>query len=116
MDAIREQPGAQPSDMTIDRPAEVMRVVWTDGHQSRLPLSLLRARCPCAECRELRRNTDPLRVLKAMPSAVVRGAELMGNYALKITWADGHSAGLYTFGYLRALCPCGQCQSEIVTP
>jgi DUF971 family protein len=29
--------------------------------------------------------------------------ELVGNYALRITWGDGHSAGIYDFDLLRAL-------------
>jgi DUF971 family protein len=29
--------------------------------------------------------------------------ELSGNYALKITWSDGHNTGLYRWDYLRSL-------------
>jgi DUF971 family protein len=31
------------------------------------------------------------------------GAELVGNYALRIQWSDGHDTGLYTWKYLREL-------------
>lgn len=34
----------------------------------------------------------------------LRELEPVGNYALKLGWGDGHSGGLYTFGYLRTLC------------
>lgn len=30
-------------------------------------------------------------------------AELVGSYALRIVWADGHNAGIYDFAYLREL-------------
>ncbi len=36
-------------------------------------------------------------------------AELVGRYALQIFWSDGHSTGIYSFHYLRELCPCGEC-------
>jgi DUF971 family protein len=35
--------------------------------------------------------------------------QLVGNYALRIGWSDGHSTGLYTWTRLRALCPCPRC-------
>ena len=32
-----------------------------------------------------------------------KGAELVGNYALRIDFSDGHSTGIYTFEFLREL-------------
>ena len=34
---------------------------------------------------------------------------VVGRYALNLEWADGHQTGIYTYRYLRELCPCGQC-------
>lgn len=31
------------------------------------------------------------------------GAELVGNYGLRIRWNDGHDLGIYDFEYLRSL-------------
>ena len=39
-------------------------------------------------------------------------AELVGHYALQIFWSDGHSTGIYTFEYLRGLCPCPYCSGR----
>jgi DUF971 family protein len=39
-------------------------------------------------------------------------AELVGRYALQIHWSDGHSSGIYTFTYLRTLCPCTECTAR----
>ena len=33
----------------------------------------------------------------------LREIEQVGNYALGLTWADGHSSGIYSFRYLRTL-------------
>jgi DUF971 family protein len=30
--------------------------------------------------------------------------QLVGNYALRIHWSDGHHQGLYTWRHLRDLC------------
>jgi DUF971 family protein len=34
---------------------------------------------------------------------------LVGSYAIRIDWSDGHDTGIYTFEYLRAICPCPSC-------
>ena len=33
----------------------------------------------------------------------------VGNYALHFGWSDGHTTGIYSFEYLRSLCPCPKC-------
>ena len=94
----------------------ILEIVWGDGHQSLFTLRELRQECPCAACREARqeakRNTDPFRVLSstARPASYeVAHIEPVGRYGMKITWGDGHSTGIYTFEYLRHLCPCEPC-------
>ena len=32
-------------------------------------------------------------------------AKMVGNYAIKIEWSDEHDTGIYSFEYLRELCP-----------
>ena len=46
-----------------------------------------------------------------MDQELVR-VEPVGNYALSLTWHDGHGTGIYAFRYLRALCPCAACGGE----
>jgi len=91
---------------------EALQVRWADGHESTLPLALLRRNCPCAKCRTLRSRVslqvlttpapDRLEVLEVAP---------VGFYALRIRWSDEHSAGLYPYTLLRSLCPCAGCRS-----
>jgi DUF971 family protein len=40
-------------------------------------------------------------------SSELVGLEQVGSYALQPVWADGHSYGIYSWEYLRQLCPCG---------
>jgi DUF971 family protein len=109
-----QSPTHRPADLAVDRSAGLLRVAWHDGHRSEYALTWLRANCPCASCREERReralNTDLLKLNSGpQPSAVVTDAELVGNYALRFTWADGHGAGIYVFAALRNSCPCAVC-------
>jgi DUF971 family protein len=39
------------TSITANREAMEMTVIWADGHISNYPFSLLRAACPCAQCR-----------------------------------------------------------------
>ena len=72
-------------------------------------LQRLREACPCAECKAIReeRDQNPLRVVRAVADPAdlfaARGAELVGSYALRMIWADGHSTGMYDFPLLREL-------------
>jgi DUF971 family protein len=110
-----------PAALTVERAAKLLRVTWQDGHQSRYALRWLRAHCPCATCREERRaaalETDLLKLSTAPPpSTEIMGAELVGNYAVRFTWTDGHDAGIFTFAALRASCPCPVCHPEGAPP
>lgn len=107
----------RPKDITVDRAAGALRVTWIDQHSSVYPLRWLRANCPCASCREERRlnalDTDELKLLSGpLPSAEIVEAMLVGNYAVRFTWADGHGTGIYVFSALRACCPCLSCNPD----
>lgn len=106
---------ARPKSIEASKSRQEIVVEWEDGHLSRYPLSGLREACPCAECRGghegMGQEFGP--EILARPLAPGRSAELtnleaVGNYALLPVWADGHRFGIYTWEYLRRLCPCGQ--------
>lgn len=102
----------RPADLHLDR-REGLRIKWSDGHESLFPLAYLRQRCPCATCRTERDTPKPARSgmsLNILPAGIDRAtlfadAKLVGNYAIQITWGDGHSTGIYDFRYLRIICP-----------
>lgn len=84
-------------------------VTWNDGHSSSYPSWYLRENCPCAACVE--EFTGARRIAQgSIPAALERrDVEAVGRYALSFRWSDGHSTGIYTFDFLRRLCPCPQC-------
>lgn len=97
---------APPVDLHLKK-TEALEVVWADGHRSVFPLRFLRRNCPCAGCqgeRDLlgRQLLPVIRTTHDGPIAAT-GGELVGNYALRIHWSDGHASGIYSFRYLRAL-------------
>jgi prepilin-type processing-associated H-X9-DG protein len=107
-----------PKEITANRQTSELTIAWGDGHISVYPFSLLRDACPCVGCRSREESqtteSDPTKLLIPLFDArttQIQELQTMGNYALNILWADGHSYGIYTWEYLRGLCPCETCQN-----
>ena len=108
-----------PINITANRPALEMVITWDDKHVSTYSFSLLRAACPCAQCRggheNMKSEPDPgvfNVILDDSPKTRVSTVKATGSYALTIVWEDGHDYGIYNWHYLRALCPCPICRSN----
>lgn len=92
-----------------------LTVEWADGSTSYYSIAYLRKMSPSAEMRELREKLDrnPLTVLPSSMAnrtgpLVAESAELVGNYAIRIRFSDGHDTGIYSWGYLRSIDPAMQ--------
>jgi DUF971 family protein len=95
--------------------ASGLTITWIDGSTRSFSSETLRRNCPCAGCKERRGDTShakPLtgrkRSLTVLESSLSQELELqqiwgVGNYAIGITWGDGHDSGIYTFEYLYQL-------------
>ena len=95
-----------------------IEIDWKDGHHSSYSIGYLRDECPCATCTGAHGTApqktsysksapDPFPMFK--PNLKMNDVEPVGNYAIKIYWSDGHSSGIYSFDYLRQICPCPAC-------
>jgi DUF971 family protein len=106
-------------------------VDWADGHSSHFDFVYLREQCPCANCKDERaRKADSEEVHAPQatpissppvssaalpmfkPKLKARHAEAVGHYAIQIEFTDGHKAGIYSYEYLRQICPCEICKKE----
>ena len=102
-------------------------ITWADGHASHYEFDFLRNACPCATCNEERRKKAelaekmgtgiaaggaPVALPMFKPKPKARAAKPVGHYALQIDFTDGHSTGIYSFDYLREICPCAACRAE----
>lgn len=92
-------------------------IVWADGVSSTYSISFLRTMCPCAACKIVREGVNPHDIapvrkkkplLTILPGnyagdITITSAEKVGNYALKLTFSDGHDTGIFSFAYLREI-------------
>jgi len=101
-------PAPEPVEVRHQRSARQLVVVWEDAHESAFPLDYLRSWCPCAVCQG---HAPEAKYLDLRDQQLVH-LDAVGNYALSLTWKDGHSTGIYSFRLLRALCPCAACGGE----
>ncbi|MGC2766656.1 MAG: DUF971 domain-containing protein, partial [Candidatus Acidiferrum sp.] len=91
---------------------------WADGHSSHFDFAFLRDNCPCATCNDEREKKEshpaekfPASPLLPMykPKLRAQAATQVGNYAIQISFNDGHSTGIFSYAYLRTLCSCEEC-------
>ena len=89
-----------------------LMVTWQDGTSDFFPIGYLRKHSPSADMKALREEMakNPLTVLpasalKSSGPLTATGAELVGNYAIKIHFSDGHDTGLYSWDYLKSIVP-----------
>ena len=93
-------------------------ITWSDAHASHYEFAYLREECPCATCNDerIRKSAVPgagptsapaLPMFKPKPRA--QSATTVGNYAIQITFTDGHATGIFSYDHLRSICPCADC-------
>jgi DUF971 family protein len=89
-------------------------ITWQDGHVSSFGFEFLRWACPCAICRGEGGAPGMLSRLTELTPDQQQLVDVgpVGNYAMNIVWKDGHSTGIYSWEYLRRLCPCPECSAR----
>jgi DUF971 family protein len=95
---------------------------WSDGHVSHYSFQFLRDACPCALCDDERGKaglepgqapgSKPGELPMFRPAMKPSNVEPIGRYALQFTWSDGHETGIYSWDYLRDVCPCPECKAR----
>lgn len=91
-----------------------LTIEWPDGRTSYYSIAYLRKMSPSADMKSLRDEMakNPLTVLPSSTRStgplVALDAELVGNYALRIRFSDGHNSGIYSWEYLRRIDPADQ--------
>jgi DUF971 family protein len=100
-------------------------ITWADNHTSHYDFAYLREECPCATCNEKRDQEQqhkhsgtgqPVIASPALPmfkpKMRAQSATQVGNYAVQISFNDGHNTGIFSYEHLRNICPCAECGAE----
>jgi DUF971 family protein len=84
-------------------------ITWEDGHVSRFPLAYVRGWCPCAVCQG---HFQEEWKYQEVANPLLRDVQPVGNYGMKMVWADGHDTGIYQFDVLFSICVCEACDPD----
>jgi DUF971 family protein len=116
-------PSADPKSVKVNLSTGTgLDIEWKDGHRSHYGFPFLRDACPCALCDDERAKSgrkpgDPakaapgsLPIFKA--AAKPDSAEGVGKYAIRFKWNDNHDLGIYSWEFLREVCPCEECKAS----
>lgn len=91
----------QATEIKLRQRSRVLEVSFQDGSRFELPFEFLRVHSPSAE---VQGHSPEQRVLVLGKQDVgIRSVEPVGQYAVKLSFDDGHDTGLYTWKYLHQL-------------
>lgn len=104
----------QPTEIVADRAGGTLTIGWDDEHLSVFSLAALRWACPCAVCAGEWGRPGRLAGLELLPPDELSlvDVHLVGPYGITPIWASGHASGIYSYDYLRSICPCEQCSGK----
>jgi DUF971 family protein len=91
----------RPTDIRLHQASRKLEVVFDDGAHFNLPCEFLRVYSPSAEVRGHGPGQEVLQLDKEDVNIV--GIEPVGQYAVKLTFSDGHNTGLYSWDYLHEI-------------
>src|SRR5437870_12710115 len=88
-----------PEHISISK-SKGVKIDWKDGHTSDYSLRYLRHHCPCALCtgahgtRPEAPPLEPSPFQLYQPALRVNGVQPVGNYAVRLSWHDGHARAI----------------------
>ena len=89
-----------PLELQLLENRRVLAVVWDNGEMTRLPAELLRRSSRAASAVRDAIGNDPPPLDEQI---LLTDIQLIGAYAVQLSFSDGHNRGIYPWSYLREL-------------
>ncbi len=87
-----------PSEIRLNPAKTALSIAFADGVSGSLPAELLRVMSPSAEVQG--HSPAERKLVPGKRDVSIRQIDPVGNYAIRLTFSDGHSTGLYSWPYL----------------
>ena len=89
-----------PTDIKLKRAEGIVEISWSNETPRRHHARMLRCECRCAACIDERTGVRTLDVDSVPDDIGITQIKLVGNYAIKFTFSDGHDTGIYSWDRL----------------
>jgi DUF971 family protein len=87
-----------PTDIKLHRQSRILEVTFEDGQRFELSCEYLRVYSPSAEVRGHGPGQEVLQLGKE--NVEIMDIRPVGNYAVTLTFSDGHDTGIYSWEHL----------------
>lgn len=94
-------PRPKPTDIKLHQRSRILEVTFDDGAHFEMTTEFLRVYSPSAEVRGHGPGQEVLQVGKE--NVNITAIDMVGNYAVKLTFDDGHDTGIYSWEELYRL-------------
>lgn len=93
--------GPMPRDIRVKRAERLLEITFDTGEVMRYQAEFLRVESPSAEVQG--HSPAEKRIVPGCKYVGISDLETVGNYAIRITFDDGHDTGIYSWKYLYGL-------------
>ena len=90
-----------PVEIRLGRDRKALTVRFDDGRDFALSAEYLRVLSPSAEVQG--HSPDQRVTVPGKMNVAISAIDPVGNYAVRLTFSDGHNTGIYAWNYLRRL-------------
>ncbi|MBL4582060.1 MAG: DUF971 domain-containing protein [Gammaproteobacteria bacterium] len=90
-----------PTDIKLHKKSATLELLYVDGTCNTFTAEFLRVNSPSAEVRGHGKGQEILQ--KGKRQVKIVNLEPVGNYAIKLSFSDGHDTGIYSWTYLQEL-------------
>ena len=90
-----------PTELRLSKDRRTLVVAFEGGDSVTLPAEYLRVKSPSAEVQG--HSPDERKTVPGKKNVTILAVEPIGNYAVRLTFDDMHSTGIFTWDYLLEL-------------
>ncbi len=90
-----------PAELRLNRAERVLSVSFDDGSRFDLPAEFLRVESPSAEVQG--HSPAQKKLVSGKQQVAITRVDPVGNYAVRLTFDDGHDSGIYSWTLLHRL-------------
>jgi DUF971 family protein len=98
---MNESRSPWPTEIRLKQDRRSLAVRFDDNVECALPAEMLRVMSPSAEVQG--HSAEQRKTVGGKRDVSIAAVDPVGNYAVRLTFSDGHNTGIFTWAYLRKL-------------